>query len=925
LHAPITVLLWVAAAGAGAPGEGADLAWQRIAPYFIPPPEYAGSLGTFRSPLLFDDGTQVRTASDWPRRRREILDGWRAVTGSWPPLIEKPRIEYLESRPRETFIQIKVRVETAPGQATPGYLLVPNGAGPFPAVFVPFYEPETSAGLNESKLRDFAHQLTRRGFVTLSIGSPGGDARKPDTSGLTLQPLSFLGYVAANCYNALASLAQVDPNRVGVVGHSYGGKWALFGSCLFEKYAAAAWSDPGIVWDEARPNVNYWEPWYLGLDPQVTRKPGVITPESPRTGAYRKLLESGRDLVELHALMAPRPFLVSGGSEDTPSRWPALNHSIAVNRLLGFENRVAMTNRQGHDPTPESNEAIYLFFEHFLGSPAAPDLIAHHGKIVTADPRFSIGAAMAIHDGKVQAVGSEAEVLARKGPGTVLLDLGGKTVLPGLIDSHVHPEAAMTEFDHPIPDMESIEDVLAYVRSRAQALGEGQWIGVEQVFITRLKDQRYPTREELDRAAPMNPVVFSTGPDASLSTLALKLSGIDRSFQVKDGGPGYAEKDPATGEPTGILRGCTRYVKQKSSGKTPGEEDHRRRTIELFKDYNAAGLTTVGDRAAEPDAIARYRRLRDAGELTVRLAVSQHVETLGSLVSIEERIREIARSPLREDDPMLRIIGIKTFLDGGMLTGSAYMLEPWGQSKIYSITDPAYRGVLLIPPERLLPIVLATAEAGLQFTAHSVGDGAVRTLLDAYQEVGRRLPPGALRATRPCITHSNFVHPDDVKRFRELGVLADVQPIWLHLDARTLAAQFGYQRVGRFQPLHDLFQAGAVVGGGSDHMQKIGARRAINSYDPFLGMATAITRKARWYQGQLHPEEALTREEAIRLYTTNNAYLLFMERQVGSLEPGKLADFIVIDRDPLSCPAEEIESTRVERTYLGGKLVFSRE
>lgn len=556
---------------------------------------------------------------------------------------------------------------------------------------------------------------------------------------------------------------------------------------------------------------------------------------------------------------------------------------------------------------------------------AEPDLIVHHARIITVDEKFAIAQAMAVKDGRIIAVGAEADVLASRGQATTLLDLQGKTILPGLIDSHVHPGAAMTEFDHAIPEMESIDDVLAYVRSRAKALGPGEWVEVSQVFITRLKEQRYPTRHELDEAAPKNPVIFSTGPDAALNTPALQLSGIDKDFKVSDGGPGYAEKDPDTNEPTGILRGCTRYVKVKSSGKSATEEERIARTAELFKDYNANGLTTVADRSAEPDAIARYRSMRDNGTLTVRLAISQHLATIGSMESIQKRIRDIAASPLRKDDPMLRLIGIKTFLDGGMLTGSAYMLEPWGSSKIYSITDPQYRGVLLIPPDRLLPIARTAAEAGLQFTAHSVGDGAVRTLLDAYGKIDRDLPPGALRATRPCVTHCNFVHPDDIKRFKQLGVLADVQPIWLYLDARTLSAQFGYERLSRFQPLHDLLGAGAMIGGGSDHMQKIGARRAINAYDPFLGMATAITRKARWFDGSLHPEQALSREQAIRLYTINNAYLLFKEHQVGSLEAGKLADFIVIDRDLLTCPADQIAETRVQMTYLSGKRIFNRE
>ena len=340
--------------------------WDKLSPFFPPPPEFANRFGAYRSPLLFNDGTEAKTAEDWQRRRKGILDHWHGVMGAWPPVIEKPQVEYLDKARRENFTQHKVRVETARGQMTAGYLLVPDGDSPFPAVFVPFYEPETSTGQNDKKLRDFAYQLTKRGFVTLSIGSPGGDARKPDTAGVLLQPLSYLAYVAANGYQALASLPQVDPRRVGIVGHSYGGKWAMFGSCLYEKYAAAAWSDGGIVWDEARANVNYWEPWYLGLDGARARKPGVVTPDNPRTGAYKALVESGHDLHELHALMAPRPFLVSGGSEDPPARWEALNHAVAVNRLLGYEHRVGMTNRPAHDPTAESNEVIYLFFEHFL-------------------------------------------------------------------------------------------------------------------------------------------------------------------------------------------------------------------------------------------------------------------------------------------------------------------------------------------------------------------------------------------------------------------------------------------------------------------------------------------------------------------------------------------------------------------------------
>jgi hypothetical protein len=344
----------------------ASESWQRIEPFFSVPAEFRNQSGPYESLLQFEGGAPVSSPREWQERRQEILDRWHSVMGPWPPLLKHPRLEVIESNPQENFIRNRVRLEIAPGQVIEGYLLVPASKGPFPAVLIPYYEPYTSIGLGQQQLRDFGLQLARRGFVTLSIGSPGGDARKPEVGQAECQPLSFLAYVAANCHGALASLSAVDPDRIGIVGHSYGGKWAMFAACLYDKFACGVWSDPGIVFDETRPNVNYWEAWYLGRDPHRQRAPGVPSENNTRTGAYKVLFEAGHDLHELLALMPPRPFLVSGGSEDPPERWLALNRVVDVNKLLGATNRVAMTNRQGHTPTVESNEQIYSFFEHFL-------------------------------------------------------------------------------------------------------------------------------------------------------------------------------------------------------------------------------------------------------------------------------------------------------------------------------------------------------------------------------------------------------------------------------------------------------------------------------------------------------------------------------------------------------------------------------
>ena len=349
-------------------------AWDFISPFFAPPEKFQGQLAGYRSVMQFDDGRFVTRAEQWPARRAEIMQYWEEKLGKWPALITAPKLEILETVRRENFQQSKVRFEWMPGELTTGYLLVPDGDGPKPGVITVYYEPETAIGLNAPQ-RDFALQLARRGFVTLSIGTTDATKNKtyslyyPNIEDAKVEPLSMLGYAAANAWYALATRSEVDSTRIGIVGHSFGGKWAMFGSCLFDKFACAAWSDPGIVFDDQRGNINYWEPWYLGYHPKPWRTRGLVTSDNPAKGAYPILRSSGRDLHELHALMAPRPFLVSGGAEDPIERWVPLNHTIAVNSLLGQNNRVAMTNRPEHAPNEESNAQIYAFFEHFLLSP----------------------------------------------------------------------------------------------------------------------------------------------------------------------------------------------------------------------------------------------------------------------------------------------------------------------------------------------------------------------------------------------------------------------------------------------------------------------------------------------------------------------------------------------------------------------------
>ena len=553
---------------------------------------------------------------------------------------------------------------------------------------------------------------------------------------------------------------------------------------------------------------------------------------------------------------------------------------------------------------------------------AAPSLILHHGRIVTVDKRFSIMEAIAVTGDRVSAVGTNEDILSLKDGATELIDLKGAMVLPGLMDSHSHPVgAATTEFDHPIPDIEDITSLLGYIAERTRVVPEGSLIGVSQVFITRLREQRYPTREELDRVAPRHPVAFRTGPDTMLNSFALQLAGIDSKFVLPEGSPGRVERDE-NGNLTGLVRSFSPKINAPAPRKNPSADETLELVRKLFADYNSVGFTTIADRGASVGNIAVYSKLRDTHSLSVRLRLSHTFSTGAQWRTTELAIEEIAAHPLRKPDPMLQIIGTKVWLDGGMLTGSAFMEQPWGVSKMYGISDPAYRGVQQIPTETLQRMVRTVASKGMQFTAHSVGDAAVATLLGVYEEVSRELP---LRDTRPCITHCNFMSPDSIAKAARVGAVIDLQPIWFHLDGATLLKQFGQERLTRFQPLRSLFDAGVPVGGGSDHMQKVGSLRSINPYNPWLGMWIAVSRKCRSLDAPLHPEGGLSRKEAIEMFTINNARILLLEKEAGSLEPGKLADMVLLDRDVLECPLERLADTRVLKTWLGGKPVFSAD
>ena len=549
------------------------------------------------------------------------------------------------------------------------------------------------------------------------------------------------------------------------------------------------------------------------------------------------------------------------------------------------------------------------------------DIIFYNGNVLTVDPHFSKVEAFAVLGGNITAVGSNEKILALAGDQTQKIDLWGKTVLPGIIDSHAHPvPAAMYELDHEIPSMETVKDVLAYFQARAKVVPKGEWIALQQAFITRLRDKRYPTRAEMDAAVPEHPAFMRTGPDAMLNSVALAKLGITKdSGEMAGSGNGRIERDPQTQEPTGMLRNCNSVGHFLVAAGNITQETRKARLKKQMTAYNSVGITTVSDRNATEGDLALYAALKADGDLTCRIYAFHEIAPTLTPDEIEAKVAAVAKIPLAEKDDLLWCGGVKMFLDGGMLTGSARMRKPWGVSTMYGITDPEYLGLLFLSEEQVVRFARAAAMNNLQPSLHCQGDGAVEFILNAYSLAAKQVPDGRFPSIRPGICHGSFMFPEAWKMIKSLGVVVDMQPAWLYLDGGTLLDNFGEERMKWFHPYRTLLDNKIPIAGGSDHMLKIEAHRAINLYDPFLGMWTVLTRQPRWTDGVLTPEQKLTREEAIRFYTIDSAYVLRSEKEKGSLEPGKLADFIVIDRDILRCPMNEIREIKVLETWLGGK------
>ena len=560
-----------------------------------------------------------------------------------------------------------------------------------------------------------------------------------------------------------------------------------------------------------------------------------------------------------------------------------------------------------------------LFAAGGLLAAADADLILNNGKVVTVDPRFSIRQAVAVKAAKIVRTGTDREVMAERGPHTEVIDLKGRTVLSGLIDAHVHAlEAGLSEFRAPLPPLDSYAAIQAYIRAQARQTPKGKWIVVPRTFPTRLKEMRMPTRDTLDAATTDHPVMFDASYVVIANSLALQISGITRGTPNPPGGE--IVKD-ANGEPNGILKNAQGLLKGLERSDTFTEPERLQALEDQLKRYIAAGLTTVGDRANTLEQIELWRKLKAQGRLPIRAVLTWRPDGQRPEAELLAAIRS---APLKtnDGDDWLRIGTFKLTLDGGMTIGTAFQRYPYGAfgRQLYGKTDADDRGQLFIAPEKLRTVMEAARGRGWQLTTHDQGGGAVDTFLDALEALDKVTP---IAPTRSHLMHASFQSPEAISRMKKMGLAADVQGHWLYYDGPALEKVFGHEGMRYFYPLRSYRNAGIILAAGSDHMIGHDKNRAVNPYNPFFSLWVEIARRTS--AGEvLYPEEKLTREEALKTHTIWAAWLQFGDQVKGSIEPGKLADLVVIDRDYLTCPEDEIRAIEPVLTILDGRVVYRR-
>ena len=525
-------------------------------------------------------------------------------------------------------------------------------------------------------------------------------------------------------------------------------------------------------------------------------------------------------------------------------------------------------------------------------------LVVHNARIYTVNVGAPAATAMAMQDGRIVAVGSDAEVLAARADWE-RLDAAGRTIVPGLIDAHAHLMGlGKTLLEAGLVGATSVDDVIDRLRQFAQSLPPGAWIVGRGWDQNDWPEATYPTAADLDRVYPDRPVWLERVDGHAFwgNSAAMRAAGIDPAAPAPADPPGGSIIREPEGRPTGVfVDNATLPID--NAVPAPGEELLAARLRAALRETTRHGLTGIHEAGLRPDTLRMYQRFIDAGEFPIRV--------YGMIEGAGELLNEICTGGPVEGDRLV-VRSMKLYADGALGSRGAALLEDYEDL-------PGHRGTLLLEPAALRATLTHAMRCGLQVNTHAIGDRGVRAALDAYEAALRETGAGN---GRHRIEHVQVVSDADFPRFATLGIIASVQPTHATSDMPWAEARVGPDRIRGAYAWRRLLDAGARLALGSDFPAE--------SVDPLRGFYAAVTRQdpdgsppEGW-----RADEQLTREEALRGFTLDAAYAGFMEDEVGSLEIGKRADFVILSRDIMSVPAPEILQTRVLATYIDGEPVY---
>jgi predicted amidohydrolase YtcJ len=548
-------------------------------------------------------------------------------------------------------------------------------------------------------------------------------------------------------------------------------------------------------------------------------------------------------------------------------------------------------------------------------APAEPaTLVLRNGKVVTVDDSLPEAQAIAVRGSSIVAVGSNVEIERYVGPATEVIDLNGRLAIPGFIEGHGHFMGlgrARTILDLTVA--KNFDDIVAMVRDAAAKAKPGEWIfgrGWHQEKWDRPPQpnvEGVPLHAALDSVSPDNPVLLThaSGHAAFANGAALRAAGVDRRTRNPAGGE--LVKD-ASGEPTGLLRETAQGLVNRAAGGEQRSAEQiyadRRLQVELAgKEAVEHGVTSFQDAGSNFDIIDFLKTLEDRNELPLRLYIMVRGEPPESLAVKLDRYR---MEPQGNDYLMVR--SIKQSIDGALGPHGAWLLEPYADM-------PSSAGLNTTPLERIEEIARIAFRHGFQMNIHAIGDRANREVLNIYEKVFSE--DSSRHDLRWRIEHAQHLHPDDVKRFATLHVVASMQCNHATSDGPWVFARLGPERAKSGAYVwRDLMNAGVTINNGTDV--------PVEKIDPIANFHSCITRN-QLDGTPFFPEQKMTRAEALRAYTLNNAWAAFQENILGSIKVGKLADITVLDKDIMSIPEAEIPTARVDYTIIGGEVKYQRQ